>query len=149
MTKDKFTKLVCEYENTLYTVAISMMKNEHDCEDAIQTAILKAFEKLSTLKHEEYFKTWLVRILINVCKKNLKKQNNVSVVQEDISSNDNDSIEVRLALENLPDKIRQVVVLHYIESFTTKEVADILSIPKGTVLSRLAKGRELLKLELE
>lgn len=148
MTKDKFTKLVCEYEKTLYTVAISMMKNEHDCEDAIQTAILKAFEKLSTLRNEEYFKTWLVRILINVCKKNLKKRDSYGVIIEPVTHADDEHLEVRLALEKLPEKIRQVVVLHYIESFTTQEISEVLCIPKGTVLSRLSKGRELLRLEL-
>ncbi len=127
-----------------------MLKNEQDCEDAIQTAILKAFEKLSTLKEECYFKTWLVRILINVCKKSLKKSNGFNTADLDtVSCLSDESVEIRIALDNLPNKIRQVVVLHYIEQFTTKEISSILRIPKGTVLSRLSKGRELLKLELK
>lgn len=56
--------------------------------------------------------------------------------------------EVCLAIESLPIKIRQVVVLYYMESFTVKEIKGILKIPEGTVKSRLSKGRELLKLEL-
>ena len=66
MTKETFTKLVLESEKTFYRVSMSMLKNETDCEDAVQTAILTAYEKLDTLKNEEFFKTWLVRILINV-----------------------------------------------------------------------------------
>lgn len=72
MTKEKFTALVLESEQTLYRVSMSMLKNESDCEDAVQTAILTAYEKLSDLKHEEFFKTWLVRILINACHKQLR-----------------------------------------------------------------------------
>ena len=56
---------------------------------------------------------------------------------------------MRAAVESLPLKIRQVVILYYSQQFTTKEIAEILRIPKGTVLSRLDKGRKLLKIELE
>ena len=55
------------------------------------------------------------------------------------------STEIRMAIESLPVKIRQVVVLYYIEQFTVKEIKQILKIPEGTVKSRLSKGRELLK----
>ena len=72
MTRETFSNLILDSESTLYRVAMSMLRNEKDCEDAVQTAVLTAFEKLGTLKHEEYFKTWLVRILINVCNKQLK-----------------------------------------------------------------------------
>ena len=66
MTKERFTELVLASERTLYRVSMSMLKNETECEDAVQTAILTAYEKLSTLKQEEIFKTWMVRIMSNV-----------------------------------------------------------------------------------
>ena len=72
MTRETFSNLILDSEPTLYRVAMSMLRNEKDCEDAVQTAILTAFEKLGMLRREEYFKTWLVRILINVCNKQLK-----------------------------------------------------------------------------
>ena len=75
MTRETFSNLILDSESTLYRVAMSMLRNEKDCEDAVQTAVLTAFEKLGTLKHEEYFKTWLVRILINVCNKQLINRN--------------------------------------------------------------------------
>ena len=59
------------------------------------------------------------------------------------------NIDVKIALEELPIKIREVVVLYYIEEFSVKEIKSILNIPEGTVKSRLSKGRELLKLVLE
>ena len=151
MTKDKFTALVLDCEETLYRISVSMLKNEKDAEDATQTAIMKAYEKISTLKEERYFKTWLIRILINICKKQLKQNSKFTDFQNDLSSLDISfqDIELRTALESLPMKIRQVVVLYYLEQFSTKEISVILKIPKGTVLSRLSKGRELLKIELK
>lgn len=150
MNREEFTKSILSCEETLYRISMSMLKNEKDCEDAVQTAILKAYEKLSTLKKEEYFKTWLVRILINICNKQLKNQTStvdIYNLSQQTEPNTND-IEMRMLVDNLPIKIRQVVVLYYIEQFTTKEISAILKIPKGTVLSRLSKGRELLKLEI-
>lgn len=151
MTKEKFTLLVLECEETLFRISVSMLKNEKDAEDATQTAILKAYEKITTLKEERYFKTWLVRILINICNRQLKQKSRFADLQKDVCSTDIsfDNIEVRTALESLPLKVRQVVVLYYIEQFSTKEISAILKIPKGTVFSRLAKGRELLRIELE
>ncbi len=148
MNREEFTKSILSCEETLYRISMSMLKNEKDCEDAVQTAILKAYEKLSTLKNEEYFKTWLVRILINICNKQLKLRSK-TVVTENYNQigEPEEDLELRMLIESLPIKIRQVVVLYYIEQFTTKEISEVLKIPKGTVLSRLSKGRELLKLE--
>ena len=154
MTKDEFTRLVLESEETLYKVSMSMLRNEKDCEDAVQTAILTAYEKLNTLKNEEYFKTWIVRILINTCNKHLNSRKKIVDIKDyqnttQTSNFSPEELEVRLAVEKLPLKIRQVVVLYYTEGFSVKDIKDILKIPEGTVKSRLSKGRELLKIELD
>ena len=151
MTKEKFTELILENEEMMCKVAMSMLRNEKDCEDAIQASILTVYEKLSTLKHEEYFKTWLTRILINNCKKQLRQRKRTAELTEAqaVSTSPFEEVEVRAAVEALPIKIRQVIILYYSEQFTTKEISDILKIPKGTVLSRLDKGRKLLRIDLE
>ena len=151
MTKEQFTKLVLENEEMMYKIAMSMLRNEKDCEDAIQSAIMTAFEKLSTLKNEEYFKTWLMRILINTCNKQLRRNKQTAELTEIQAALtfSAEEVEVRAAVEALPMKIRQVIILYYSKQFTTKEISEILKIPKGTVLSRLDKGRKLLRLELE
>ena len=147
MTREEFTNLILDSEQTLYCVAMSMLRNEKDCEDAVQTAILTAYEKLGTLKQEQYFKTWLVRILINVCNKQLRSAAKTTELHDtDISSDSaKASTEIRMAIESLPVNIRQVVVLYYIEQFAIKEIKQILKIPEGTVKSRLSKGRDLMK----
>ena len=74
MTNEQFVERVLEAEAGMYRVARSILHNEEDCADAAQNAILKAFDKLDTLKHEKYFKTWLTRILINECFRILEKR---------------------------------------------------------------------------
>ena len=68
MTKDVFIKEVRDAEAMLYHISKSILKNDSDCGDAVQETILKAYEKLPTLKKEKYFRTWITRILINECK---------------------------------------------------------------------------------
>ena len=155
MTKETFTKLVLESEETLYRISMSMLKNEKDCEGAVQTAIPTAYEKLSTLRNENFFRTWLVRILINVCNKELGRRSKIIYIADNeytaelsIPSHDK-NVELKMALENLPQKFRQVIVLFYIEGFTVTDIKNILNIPEGTVKSRLSKGRRLLRNSFE
>lgn len=155
MTKETFTDLVLKSEQTLYSISMSMLKNPADCEDAVQTAILTAYEKLDTLRHEKYFRTWLVRILINVCNKSLNDRKKIINIEEYSNSAEpsvpsgEKIVEVRMALEALPVKIRQTMVLFYIEEFTITEIKEILRIPEGTVKSRLSKGRQLMREKLD
>ncbi len=154
MTKETFSDLVLKSEQTLYRVSMSMLRNESDCEDAVQTAILTAYENLSSLKNEKYFSTWLVRILINVCNKQLKSRSKIISIEDSNHTTEPSTpspvvdIEVRIALEELPVKFREVIVLYYIEDFSVAEIKRILGIPEGTVKSRLSKGRELLREKL-
>lgn len=67
MNKDLFIDRVLEAERTLYHVSKTILSVDQDCEDAVQSAILKAYEKLNTLKEDQYFKTWIIRILLNEC----------------------------------------------------------------------------------
>ena len=154
MDINTFESLVLESTDTLYRVSMSMLKNEHNACDCVSDAILKAYENLHKLKHEEYFKTWLIRILINECKRALKKQTREVGLDEQlpiISSRDNPylSVEIGEAIDSLPEKIRLVVIMFYIEQYSIKEIKLTLNIPEGTVKSRLSKGRKLLKERLK
>ena len=68
MTKEAFTGGITAMTKTLYRVSCGLLRGEADREDAVQETILRAWEKLDTLKHEEFFQTWVVRILINECR---------------------------------------------------------------------------------
>lgn len=155
MIMDEFSVQILESEQTLYIISMSMLRNETDCEDAVQTAILTAYQKLDSLRQEQFFKTWLVRILINVCNNYLKRRNKTVSFEDTVNEEETEGqsyvekTELRLAIEELPVKIRQTIVLYYIEDFSVPEIKRILGIPEGTVKSRLAKGRELLRKALD
>ena len=151
MDKQTFINKIIDNEQTLYRISMSILKNETDYEDAVQDTILTAYSKLSTLRNEEYFKTWLIRILINTCNRTAKKKSRLVLgknIKEESVPDSAVNIEVRLAIEKLKPKIRVVIVMKYIEGFSVKEIKDILKIPEGTVKSRLAEGRRQLEIEL-
>lgn len=151
MDKDSFAKNVLEAETTMYRVAKSIMANESDTEDAVSGAVLKAFEKLHTLRDERYFKTWLIRILINECYRELRARAKIMPLEEyaeNLTANDNGCSDLYRAVMRLKPRVRIVIVLHCIEGYSVEETAGILKIPAGTVKSRLHTGRGILREEL-
>ncbi|MGL4911554.1 MAG: RNA polymerase sigma factor [Romboutsia sp.] len=153
MNKSTFIDKVLEAERTLYHVSKSILSHDQDCEDAVQGAILKAYDKLNTLKEEQFFKTWLIRILINECY-SLKRKQILQVPYEECfeftkAEDKQDYSELYMAISKLPPRIRITIVLYYVEGYSVDEIKSILKIPSGTVKSRLSKGRKLLKLKLE
>ena len=152
MNKQEFTQQVMEAENSLYRVARTLSANESDCEDAVQQAILTAYDKLDNLRNEKFFKTWLTRILINECYKIRRKSSFVISFEDytaDIPSDGKIDNELRDAVFRLPIKLRSVIVLYYIEGYSVEETAYMLKLPQGTVKSRLHKARKLLKTMLD
>lgn len=152
MDKNTFAQAVLEAEPTLYHVSKSILKNDFDCADAVQEAILKAFSNLHTLKYERHFKTWLCRILINECYKITRRVKRLISFDDYMESAEFPAgaadYGLYTAIMSLKEKLRLVVVLHYIDGFRTAEIADMLDIPEGTVKSRLSKARSELKLML-
>ena len=147
---NSFGLLVSAQTDTLYRVSMSMLRNEQDAQDAVHDAILKAFQNRHRLRREEYFATWLTRILINECNKLLRRRRRFADVGEnvpDAASRDDPylSVEIGDAIDRLPEKIRLTVILFYVEDYSVSEIKDILHIPEGTVKSRLNTGRRLLK----
>lgn len=143
--KEAFATLINCHRLTLYKVAKGILESDYDVTDAIQETIILAYTNIGSLKRDEYFKTWLVRILINECKKNLRRSNK-TIPFEKISEQavwDNypsDSITSNCIMM-LELSLRQVTVLYYYEDFSVNEIAKILNIPQGTVKSRLSKAR--------
>lgn len=82
MNKSEFAERVLAAEKTLYHISKSILKNGDDCADAVQEAILIAYRKLHSLRDERFFKTWLCRILINVCCKMARERKKVVSFEE-------------------------------------------------------------------
>lgn len=147
---DAFSILIKACERDMYRIAISMVKNNDDALDCIQDAILKAYEKILKLEDERYFKTWLIKILINMCNDLLSRKSRVIVLPE-VNENatykdDTNSLEIKEVLEKLDDELRIIVVLYYFEDISVKDIADNLGIPVGTVKSRLSRARNKIKI---
>ena len=142
-----FTDLVRERERSLYRIAYSYLHSDADAADAVQDALLRAWEKRASLRQPQYFGTWLTRILINRCKQMLRERRPQYALQEHhaISSDDGiENLELSIALDHLDAKYRIPLLLFHLEGFSVKETAAILRLPQNTVKSRLARARQRL-----
>ncbi|MGE5703640.1 MAG: sigma-70 family RNA polymerase sigma factor [Clostridia bacterium] len=146
--KDAFVRLMLTMEQMLYRVARSMLKTDSECLDAVQEAVVCAYTSIHLLREPRFFKTWLVRILLNVCYRMLREQVKVVPFAEPFRAEAEErfesKVELQEALDSLDDDLRLAIRLHYYEGFTIREMADILQIAEGTIKSRLVKARRLL-----
>ena len=144
-----FSILIKSYEKDLYKVAIAMTKNEDDALDCIQEAILQAYISIKDLRQDEYFKTWLIKILINKCNALIKKNKKILNLDVNTSKNDtveqSDRLELKDSINNLDSDLKIIVVLYYYEDMSIKDISESLNIPQGTIKSRLSRARSKLK----
>ena len=150
MDKGFFIAGIEACSDTMYRVAWSILRNEADVQDALQDAALKAWEKRNRLREEKYFRTWVIRILINVCYDIQRKHRNMIPMdkvpeQAPLSVPDPD---LAMALEAVPEKLRLPLVLCYSEGMSYEEAADVLRIPAATLRGRHHRGKEALRKEL-
>ncbi len=149
MTSDEFVRRAEALRPTLYRVCRTQLQCAADREDAVQEAVLRAWQKRGALRETRYFDTWFIRILINVCHDIQRRRRRV--VQAEIppepSSNAEDPrlAELRAAMDALEEKQRLCVLLHHIEGYSVKEVARMLGIGESAVKLRLLRGRRRLK----
>lgn len=152
MQQQDFIQAVKEAESMLYHVAMSILKNDADSADAVQEALLKAFEKLDTLQEEKYFKTWLTRILIHECYQIQRKNKRLVPYEDYVGREPSKEVQVYTdlyaAMNNLPEDLRIALTLFYIEGFSIAEIAQIVGSGENTVKTRLYRGRMQLKKSL-
>ena len=160
-----------EFAPQLYSAALRMTRNAADAEDVVQETFLKAYRAYHTFQAGTNLKAWLYRILtntyINRYRKQVRRPNEVDFGEvEDLylykrmgsvesgraarSAEDQvlDSFvdaDVKAAVEELPEHFRMPVLLADVEGFSYKEIAEILDVPIGTVMSRLHRGRKALQ----
>jgi len=155
----RFEEIVLPHLAAAYNLARWLVHNEHDAEDLVQEAYLRAFKSFAGY-YGGNSRSWLLTIVRNTCYTWLQK-NRVLHVTEPLDDNLDElgvdfadpemlllqSVEaqiVRQALSELPVEFREVVVLREMEGFAYKEIADVIDLPLGTVMSRLARGRKRL-----
>ena len=144
---DAFTELMRSQMQSMYRTAKAILMNDEDVSDAIQDTLLICWEKLNELRMDQYFRTWVTKILINNCYgmiRNNKQITYMDKLPEKASEENVSNLEWREALSAIDEKYRIVLVLFYSEGFHTKEIAKILGITDSTVRTRLSRGREQL-----
>ena len=154
MNKEEFSKQVLDAEDSLYRVAKSILYNNEDCADAIQNGILKAFQKLDTLRNDQYFKTWLTRIVINECYQIIRYAKKHIALEEypgwdaETACMEEES-QIMSELMQLDEKYRIPIILHEIEGYSAKEIGKILDLSETNVRNRLFRGKAVLRKKLE
>ena len=152
MKREQLGQLILASEDSMYHVAKSLLYNDADCQDAIQEAIAKAFDKIGTLKQDTYAKTWLLRILINECYGIMRKEKKIISLevceQEEPWMERQDYSDLYEALMGLTEEARLAVTLYYMEGYNIREIARMTKVTESAVKSRLARARTKLKEEL-
>jgi RNA polymerase sigma-70 factor (ECF subfamily) len=167
----QFADLTMEYMGSLYSAALRMTRNPSDAEDLVQETYLKAYRAFGSFKEGTNLKAWLYRILTNTfinsyrARKRRPEQTDIDDVEDlylyrrlggleavNASRSPEEEVlehfteaEVKAAVEALPEQFRMAVLLADVEGFSYKEIAEILDIPIGTVMSRLHRGRKALQ----
>lgn len=148
MKKKEFTERVLGMEGRLYRVSCAMLRNPQNRMDAVQEAILRAWAGVDKLREVQYFETWLTRILVNVCRDMISKQGRAISMEglpEPGAAQKDGAEELREALDALELELRLPLVLHYMEGYRVREIAEILGLPEGTVKTRMARGKRELR----
>ena len=147
---DAFMESIEENMQSMYKTAWAILRNEEDVADALQETIVKGFESLHTLRRPEFFKTWMIRILINTCLQIRKQRRRLLTFGDDLpempveDSYDADS--GFKALLNMVDEAdRLLLTLYYADEFKVSEIAELLEMNVNTVKTRLSRAREKIR----
>jgi RNA polymerase sigma-70 factor, ECF subfamily len=154
MDKQFFINEVKSAERNLYRIARSYLPSDTDAADAVQEALTRAWAKRGTLHEPEYFRTWLTRIVINVCKSAIRRRGRVQLMADVPEPPVKTHVHthysaLRDALQALDVKYRVPLILFYLDGYSLKEIAKMMVLPQGTVKNRLFRAREKLRTQLQ
>ncbi len=169
---DAFEELIKDYKRVAYNIALRILRNVEDAEDASQEALIKVYKSIQNFNMQSTFKLWMYRIVVNTCI-DFKRKKNINVVSIDegidvggdnqvyreiaddsanpdvlLEKNFNSKV-INDAVSKLEDDYKAIIILRDIQGFSYSEIAEILSCNLGTVKSRLNRARKSLKEILE
>ena len=150
MTELEYLERAEEARGKLYRAALLTLGSESAAVDAVDEAVYKGYLSYQKLRQPQYLETWLVRILINICRDELRRRKRELAVEElpETAQEAYDSLPLKEAVRRLPAPLRDVIVLRYFTGLTLEETAAALELPRGTVSTRQRRALTLLKLEL-
>lgn len=148
---EAFDELVKRYRNRIFNLSWQLLGDRDEAEDVAQEVFLHAFEHMGDFRYSSQVFTWLYRIAVNACKMRLRKRRPIEPLDEcepcDIDWHEVEERwilkrQVDIALSRLPEKLRIVLVLREMHELSYEEIAQVLSVPVGTVRSRLFEARK-------
>ncbi len=150
--KDEFCKQIRLHEKAMYSLAFSIVRNDSDTGEVISEAIYRAYKNLDSLKNRDAFKTWLLRIVHNTAVEMIRKNANITPVEETpepvFDSPENDiatRLVLRDAVNNLKQPYRTVVILFYYENLSVSKIAQITGTNIVAVKQQLSRARRMLR----
>lgn len=161
-----FRVLVERYQRAAYLFARGMIGNQEEAFDLSQEAFIRAYKNLNRFNPVYQFKTWFFQILSNLCKNHLRQRGNrervvtsteitaaaaaPSKVRPDVLFEKNEIQQaVWSAINELPEKFREIIILNHFQDMSYDQIASVLDIPRGSVMSRLYYARMRLREILE
>lgn len=151
MDKEEFAARTEAVRQRLYRTAYLYLGSEADALEAVDEAVYQALRTLKKLREPEHFETWLTRILLNECHRELRRRKRVAgedALPDTAGPDAYDALPLKEAVRRLPEELRTVVILRFFTGYTQSETAAALDIPQGTVATRQRRALALLRLEL-
>ena len=152
--KPAFDEIIRLCVPDMFRVAMSILNNKDDADDAVCETVVKAYENLHKLNECKFFRTWIIRILINQANAIYNNRNKVVYLYDVPNESQYEDVyelgedELSAAVSGLSLEFRTVIALYYFQDMRIKEIASVLQIPQGTVKWRLSKAKEKLKEKL-
>ena len=151
MDHETFAAHVQVLRGRLYRTAYLYLGSEADALEAVDEAVYQALRALKKLRQPEFFDTWITRILLNECHKELRRRKRLAP-EEALPETDGpdayDGLPLRDAIRRLPEDLRAVIILRFFAGLSQAETAAALEVPQGTVATRQRRALQLLRLEL-
>lgn len=149
---EEFEGVAKLYMDSVFRVAYGYLKCSAEADDATQNALIKLYRCDRAFESDAHIKNWLMRVVINECKKTLlspwRRVEPIEDYAASLSFMTPEHSELFLAVMELPKKYRAAILLHYYEGYSTAEIGELLGIPRATVFTHLKRGREMLKTRL-
>lgn len=149
--KEYFCECIRQCENGMYKLAMGILKNETDAEDAMQDAILKAYCNLDQLKDRKKFRPWILSIVHNCAIEYVRKQKNIIDIEEEpflVAPEASVDISTKLTLWEAVQKLKvpysTVIILFYYEDYSILQISEITNTRVNTVKKQLSRARIML-----
>ena len=154
MEDAEYIRIVHQYLDTVYRVALSGCKNPQDAEDIVQSTFLKLLERNPEFKDEEHIRKWLIRVTINETNSLWRSSWRKKVISLEETQTEPEFLEPEYnelfhAVQKLSSKYRKVIYLYYYEGYSIKEIAELLHISETAIQTRLMRAREKLRQQLK